>query len=95
MASDQIFVIVPDVQYCCHYLHKKQNPDEGYSFVYKQPENEEEEKLCQQALEECPVEAIFPEDALPEKWEPFVKINLITPSEFVGTLMELAQGLQF
>ena len=24
---------------------------------------------------ECPVEAIFPEDALPEKWEPFVKIN--------------------
>ena len=24
---------------------------------------------------ECPVEAIFPEDALPEKWEPFIKIN--------------------
>ena len=24
---------------------------------------------------ECPVEAIFPEDALPDKWEPFVKIN--------------------
>ena len=22
-----------------------------------------------------PVEAIFPEDALPQKWEPFVKIN--------------------
>ena len=22
-----------------------------------------------------PVEAIFPEDALPEKWEPFVKVN--------------------
>lgn len=36
----------------------KQNPDEGYSFVYKQPENEEEEKLSQQALDECPVEAI-------------------------------------
>lgn len=36
----------------------KQNPDEGYSFVYKQAENEEEIKLCQQALEECPVEAI-------------------------------------
>lgn len=36
----------------------KQNPDEGYSFVYKQPENEAEEKLCQEALEECPVEAI-------------------------------------
>ncbi|MBI4411336.1 MAG: ferredoxin [Deltaproteobacteria bacterium] len=36
----------------------KQNPDEGYSFVYKQPENDEEAKLCQQAMEECPVEAI-------------------------------------
>lgn len=36
----------------------KQNPDEGYSFVYKQPENDEELKLSQQALEECPVEAI-------------------------------------
>lgn len=36
----------------------KQNPDEGYSFVYKQPDNEEELKLCQEALEECPVEAI-------------------------------------
>jgi len=36
----------------------KQNPDEGYSYVYKQPDNDEEKKLCQQALEECPVEAI-------------------------------------
>ncbi|MBI2340097.1 MAG: ferredoxin [Deltaproteobacteria bacterium] len=36
----------------------KQNPDEGFSYVYKQPENEEEKKLCHQALEECPVEAI-------------------------------------
>lgn len=30
----------------------------GYSFVFKQPETEEERKLCQQALEECPVDAI-------------------------------------
>lgn len=36
----------------------KQNPDEGFSFVYKQPSTPEEEKLCQEALEECPVEAI-------------------------------------
>ncbi|MBX7149461.1 ferredoxin [bacterium] len=36
----------------------KQNPDEGYSYVYKQPEGEEEEKLAKQAMEECPVEAI-------------------------------------
>jgi NAD-dependent dihydropyrimidine dehydrogenase PreA subunit len=27
----------------------------------------------------CPAEAIFPEDALPEKWEPFVKINYAYP----------------
>ena len=30
----------------------------GYSFVYKQPENEEEESLCREAMEACPVEAI-------------------------------------
>ncbi|MGA1779982.1 MAG: ferredoxin, partial [Planctomycetota bacterium] len=30
----------------------------GYSFVFKQPESDEEAELCQQALEECPVEAI-------------------------------------
>ena len=34
------------------------NEDEGYSFVNKQPENEEEEQLCRDALEDCPVEAI-------------------------------------
>lgn len=36
----------------------KQNEDEGYSYVYKQPENAEEEKLCKEAMDECPVEAI-------------------------------------
>jgi ferredoxin len=30
---------------------------------------------CGACEPECPVEAIFPEDALPEKWEPFIKIN--------------------
>ena len=34
------------------------NEDEGYSYVYKQPETEEEEAQCQEALESCPVEAI-------------------------------------
>ena len=34
------------------------NHDDGYSYVYKQPENEEQESLCTTALEECPVEAI-------------------------------------
>jgi NAD-dependent dihydropyrimidine dehydrogenase PreA subunit len=30
---------------------------------------------CGACEPECPVEAIFPEDALPEKWQPFDKIN--------------------
>ncbi|QQS46331.1 MAG: ferredoxin [Acidobacteriota bacterium] len=30
----------------------------GYSYVYKQPENEREEALCREAMEACPVEAI-------------------------------------
>ena len=30
---------------------------------------------CGACEPECPVEAIFPQDALPEKWAPFVKIN--------------------
>jgi len=34
------------------------NDDGGYSFLYKQPENEEEEALCLEAMEGCPVEAI-------------------------------------
>jgi len=30
---------------------------------------------CGACEPECPVEAIFPEDTRPEKWQPFVKIN--------------------
>src|SRR5438094_136909 len=30
---------------------------------------------CGACEPECPVEAIFPEDALPAKWEAFVKVN--------------------
>ena len=36
----------------------ERNEDEGFTFVCKQPENEEEEQACQDALEECPTEAI-------------------------------------
>ena len=32
--------------------------EDGYSYVFKQPENEEEEELCKEAMENCPVEAI-------------------------------------
>lgn len=32
--------------------------DDGHAYVVKQPQNLEEEELCQEALESCPVEAI-------------------------------------
>jgi len=36
----------------------KRQEDEGYSFVYKQPENDEEVEDCIIAMDACPVEAI-------------------------------------
>mgnify|MGYP006185675551 CR=1 FL=1 len=33
----------------------KRNDDGGYSFVYNQPTNDDEEKLCKEAKEGCPV----------------------------------------
>ena len=35
-----------------------QEAEKGYSYVYKQPENDDEKAQCQEALESCPVEAI-------------------------------------
>lgn len=34
------------------------NDDNGYSFVKKQPETDEEFELCEEAMNACPVEAI-------------------------------------
>ncbi len=34
------------------------NEEAGYTFVSKQPENEQEAEQCMEALEGCPVEAI-------------------------------------
>ena len=44
---------------------------------------------CGACEPECPVEAIFPEDALPDKWEPFVKINYAFPqgAEMINQLV--------
>jgi len=36
----------------------ERNEDEGYSYIHKQPESEDEVQACQDAMEECPVEAI-------------------------------------
>jgi ferredoxin len=35
-----------------------QNEDDGFAYVFKQPENDAERQACREALEECPVEAI-------------------------------------
>lgn len=35
-----------------------QNEEGGYSYVAKQPDSEDEEDLCREAMEACPVEAI-------------------------------------
>lgn len=32
--------------------------DDGHAFVIKQPGSQEDEELCQEAMEGCPVEAI-------------------------------------
>ncbi|MEW6737607.1 MAG: ferredoxin [Acidobacteriota bacterium] len=31
---------------------------DGYSYIYKQPETEEEYNQCKEAMDSCPVEAI-------------------------------------
>ncbi|MBI2345436.1 MAG: ferredoxin [Deltaproteobacteria bacterium] len=36
----------------------RQHEEGGYSYVYKQPESDEERAQCQEAMEACPVEAI-------------------------------------
>ena len=36
----------------------RRNENRGHSYVYKQPENEDEVALCVEAMESCPVEAI-------------------------------------
>ncbi len=38
--------------------HFERNEEGGYSYVYKQPDSDEEVALCREAMEECPVEAI-------------------------------------
>ncbi len=44
---------------------------------------------CGACEPECPVEAIFPEDALPDKWEAFVKINYAYgDADVINTLVD-------
>jgi ferredoxin len=46
---------------------------------------------CGACEPECPVEAIFPEDALPDKWDAFVKINYAFP-QGAGAIDPLVQA---
>lgn len=34
------------------------NDDGGYSYVYKQPETEDELEACLEAIESCPTESV-------------------------------------
>jgi len=45
---------------CCTTApnHFKMNEEEGHAYVYNQPTTPEEEALCKEAMEGCPVEAI-------------------------------------
>jgi ferredoxin len=42
----------------------KRNDDGGHTYVYKQPETPEEQALCKEAMEGCPVEAIGNDGAI-------------------------------
>ncbi len=39
------------------------NEDDGHAFLSKQPASPEEEDLCREAMEGCPVEAIGNDDS--------------------------------
>ena len=36
----------------------RRNDDNGYSYVFHQPETELQDELCREAMDACPVEAI-------------------------------------
>ena len=36
----------------------RRDDEHGFSYVYKQPEDDDEREKCQTAMEACPVEAI-------------------------------------
>lgn len=50
IACDACVTVAPD--------HFVMDEDEGHAYVVKQPEGAEEEELCEEAMEGCPVEAI-------------------------------------
>jgi len=57
--------------------------------------NAEECIDCGACEPECPVEAIFPEDALPEKWDAFIPINYAHPDLDVVNNLTAAYATEF
>ena len=58
-----IFYIIDTCIGCslCHEISPKNfrmNIEEGYDYVLKQPETQEEEMLCLKAMQSCPADAI-------------------------------------
>lgn len=47
----------------------ERNPERRYSYIAKQPENDEGWALCLQAMEECPVGAIGCDNDLAKKMQ--------------------------
>ena len=58
IACDACALAAPD-----HFIIHE---DDGHAYVTKQPDNEAEEALCQEAMEACPVEAIGADGASEE-----------------------------
>jgi len=59
------------------------------TYIIAEPCIDLKDKSC---VDVCPVEAIFPEDALPDKWEAFVKINYAFPDR--GTIDKLVDEVK-
>ncbi|MGH9869155.1 MAG: 4Fe-4S dicluster domain-containing protein [Candidatus Polarisedimenticolia bacterium] len=72
----------------CFYV-PKQSSEDLPDMLYISPAECIDCGACEP---ECPVEAIYPKDALPEKWEPFVKINYAY-GQGLDTVNELVQEL--
>ena len=60
-------------------IHPTKNETEEFEKETKLYIDPEECIDCGACEPECPVEAIFPEDALPDKWNAFVEINYAFP----------------
>ena len=64
--------------------HFGMDEDDGHAFVIKQPVADEEEELCREALEGCPVEAIGNNGTVGESEQKSSSSEPTDPNENVG-----------